>query len=675
MVEREIMPTPEQERPVSAEQTKQPSFEEKLRDLIEPKVNEEGRILREPWIENQKLKRLARMAIKPRNQTPEGLEKLLGKGDEWCLDEEVPEDEWSMVAGELNEERERLLKETEKKEAREALFGQNIEPYFGAVFEKGRYESYIRTGQIGRETNVILDVAKPRDRERWLLENVRAAMDGTIPNPEETWKKIVDFWRLDFSEAVRREKLSTEDKERFDREIRSVMAVCASARAMEQSDGAAATYLGFITESSPEHPYLDRQDDWAEYLLHGDKSKLAKVLENSLVASYYKELTASVGVELFVWRKKGSEDILLRNKSEEEAKKEGYKEAPGEWDGKVNKAVFIKGEKEGKFDFREGTMAYYLAEKRGGMNKYIEEVLLRDVKIEGDYEESEKWAAAKLACDAFLVDKYTRWEYELNREESGKIGEKGGELKPSLSWGGDPLRALLEPSFLPRRIKEKYTGAPFVLKGIDEAFRPEGVLKDKDALKASIPEIKLKDYARWSEALWKFLGNSQGSNIPIFSDRVLGEDLPEIARLLDQVYGFAVKKKAGREIVGVMMAKIILTKTEALVSERYGERSEERTLDFFGRVGENTKLVEGVRAYLFGPSGRMKSGFIARMENPESGIGLIFNKDAKKDLKKAHDELSAMSKSKKDILGDKISKVGKVLYAIFKGTGDTFSNR
>ena len=115
-------------------------------------------------------------------------------------------------------------------------------------------------------------------------------MDGTIPNPEETWKSIVDFWRLDFSEAARREKLSFEEREEFDREIRSAMAICASARAMEQSDGAAATYLGFITQSSPDNLYLDRQDDWAEYLLHGDEEKIKKVLENPLVFHYYKEL-------------------------------------------------------------------------------------------------------------------------------------------------------------------------------------------------------------------------------------------------------------------------------------------------------------------------------------------------------------------------------------------------
>ncbi|MGI6776161.1 MAG: hypothetical protein ACOX5S_02650 [Patescibacteria group bacterium] len=116
MVEREIMPTPEQERPLSAEQARQPSFEERLRGLIEPKKDEEEKVLQEAAIRNEKLQRLGRLALESRNQTPEGLGKLLGKGDDWCLDEQVPEDEWSVLAGELGEERERLLREQELSE-------------------------------------------------------------------------------------------------------------------------------------------------------------------------------------------------------------------------------------------------------------------------------------------------------------------------------------------------------------------------------------------------------------------------------------------------------------------------------------------------------------------------------------------------------------------------------
>jgi len=51
------MPTPEQERPLSAEQARKPSFEERLRGLIEPKKDEEGKVLQEAAIRNEKLQR------------------------------------------------------------------------------------------------------------------------------------------------------------------------------------------------------------------------------------------------------------------------------------------------------------------------------------------------------------------------------------------------------------------------------------------------------------------------------------------------------------------------------------------------------------------------------------------------------------------------------------------
>ena len=109
------MPTPEQERPLSAEQARKPSFEERLRGLIEPKKDEEGKVLQEAVIRNEKLQRLGRLALESRNQTPEDLGKFLGKGDDWCLNEQVPEDEWSVLAGELSEEKERLLREIESR--------------------------------------------------------------------------------------------------------------------------------------------------------------------------------------------------------------------------------------------------------------------------------------------------------------------------------------------------------------------------------------------------------------------------------------------------------------------------------------------------------------------------------------------------------------------------------
>ncbi len=647
------MPTPEQERPLSAEQQK--SFSDELRGLVEGEkwVDGQGKLKqRRAIVRHQDLREIVEHSFLPKFQTPEELENSATQVADWLdgkrelfknnkITKRQFEDferqalaleyaltkEWERKKPVVME-REEEKKVEERKEAREALFGQNIEPYLGAVFEKGRYESYIRTGQINRETNIVLDVTNPRDRERWLLENVRAAMDGTIPNPEETWKSIVDFWRLDFSEAARREKLSFEEREEFDKEIRSAMAICASARAMEQSDGAAATYLGFITQSSPDNPYLDRKDDWAEYLLHGDEGKIKKALENPLVFHYYKELLRSVGIGVVEIWEKGEAKKPIDEMSEEEAKKEGYRRALEKWDGTtVNKDVFLVGKKKdekGKEEavFKEKTLPYFLVKGRGGMNAYIREVIKDKI---GDYEESERWAAAKLACDIFLVDKYTKWEFAVN--EKGEIGQ----FYPSVNWGGDPLRALLEPSFLPRWVKKVYKGEgnEIVLDLVDKSFR--GVVEEYNIspLEASMV-VDLKAYARWSEALWTFLGGSRAPKISQWTERVMYEDLPKIAELLDQVYG-----EKDKRLMGLMMAEIIKTKAlaAAMVSSSMGWKEAMKILFGGGEQTEVARPFLKVEQFLWGPERDARKGFLADLASGRTRF--LFDDKAKTELNEA----------------------------------------
>ena len=644
------MPTPEQ-RPETGSITPEKKLAQSVDELLARKTDEEGKEIKgSALVENRRLRLLAMKTKAPGANLEEisvGIADYLGGKLKLYEEGKLPEEDYDQIetqalllqtvlVGEYERKRTKVEEEMEgRKGTREALFGQNIEPYLGAVFEKGRYESYIRTGQISRETNIILDVTKLRDRKRWLLENVRAAMDGTIPNLEETWKSIVDFWRLDFSEAARRKKLSIEDREKFDEEIRSAMAVCASARAMEASDGVVSTYVGFITHSSPEHPYLDRKDDWAEYLLHGDKGKLSKVFENPLVAFYYQELIKSAGINIF-WKKEGEEDIPLKEMSEKEGKERGYKK---EWDGNVDRSAFIKGEEviRGKrlFVFKKTTMAYFLRKGKGGMDRYIQEILLKDEGVDsiGSYEGSEKWAAAKLACDAFLVDKYTRWEYELNKE-NGQIGEKGGILKPSRSWGGDPLRALLEPSFLPRRIKSMYInkGDSMILDLIDKSFR--GVVEASRAKPLEVSmAVDLKAYARWSDALWSFFGGSRAPKVPQWTERVMYEDLPKIAELLDQVYGECGKEGEGKQLMGVMIAKIIKTKAlaSAMTSARMGYKEGMKIL--FGEQTEVARPFLKVEQFIWGPERDARKGFLAELASGRTRF--IFDNEAKTDLNEA----------------------------------------
>ncbi len=152
MVEGEAMPTPEQERPLSAEQAKQPSFEERLRGLIEPKTDEEGKVLQEAVVTNKKLQRLSRLALEAHNQTPEGLGQLLRRGNDWCLDEEVPEDEWSVLAVELNGQKERLQKEIE---SRKGIIGASEASEKQGEVQQTMLEAYKR-------------LSPEQEKERWV---------------------------------------------------------------------------------------------------------------------------------------------------------------------------------------------------------------------------------------------------------------------------------------------------------------------------------------------------------------------------------------------------------------------------------------------------------------------------------------------------------------------------
>ncbi len=115
--------TGQQQRVVSPERPAEPPFEERLRSLVEPKKDKKGKILQKAPIGNDKLLRLVQLALQPRMQTPEGLGNLLKEGDGWYLDKKVPEGEWSVLAGELAGEIERLLREAADREIARGVAG------------------------------------------------------------------------------------------------------------------------------------------------------------------------------------------------------------------------------------------------------------------------------------------------------------------------------------------------------------------------------------------------------------------------------------------------------------------------------------------------------------------------------------------------------------------------
>ena len=308
MVEKgEGMRTPERERPISAEQrSREPSFGERVSLLLERKevADDKGKkVKQEAIIEDVDLRIIAQQSLNPRNKGEKGIKRVSDRAGWWLKKkakllkkgkitrEEFDQLETQSLAlqtvlvgewdrrGEQEWRREILKrrvqggKEEMERGGKERMTAVVIPPHIGALFETGVYEPYIKSGGV-LEKIPVLDVAERRDRERWLFENLRATMDGTVADPAGQWKTIIDSWITEFKVGSTGSILTSEKKGDFEKEIKAVMAVASSARAMEFSNGSAARYVGAITQSSPDNPNLDVQDDWEEYLLHGDESKI-----------------------------------------------------------------------------------------------------------------------------------------------------------------------------------------------------------------------------------------------------------------------------------------------------------------------------------------------------------------------------------------------------------------
>lgn len=413
--------------------------------------------------------------------------------------------------------------------------------HLGAAFATGRNVEYAYSWRTGEQLIPVLEIENKEDRDRWGLENIRVFSDGTLPSPELNWKPVIDSWLTDLKTAVVN-RLGRKEAKEAELDIKAMMAVSASARAMEQTAGGADKYVALIT--ADREGDLDRQDTWAEFLLHNDPDKLNRVISHPLVKRYYNRLLEDAGIaEVQEW----------------------HKAQPSSW----------KTEK-GKADERK--LVRYLRSKngdyKGGFNEYIADVLLaedseefRAQQLENGLGDTCRWAAARLACDAFLVDKFTRWEFEID-----KAGEY--RMKPSPTWGGDPLRSILEPSFLPRRIKKMYRDTPEVLDMMDASFRMDDAATQdeifkKEQLQPSMV-IGLKNLARYNIALFAFLGGSRATGVPLWTKDTIGKDLPIIAEMLDQIYGSIEDEDGfpiGKHVVGAMIAKIVFTKALSAVHE------------------------------------------------------------------------------------------------------------
>ncbi len=535
----------------------------------------------------------------------------------------------------------------------------NLPHHLGAMLEGGRNTGLALDPYTGEYLIDVYKVYKKSERRDWMFQNLNVFSDGTVSMLElPRWRLYVDDWIADLRGAEKyaikktkqdvdavidglndtlqqkgqvlsadakkdlKKKLAKQKKEiteglvGFDREkdedkLKAFMSVSASARGMENSAATPANYVGFMTGGN-----LDNAGTWGEYLLHGDDKKLSIVLNDPLVRSYYMRLLTDAGYDIGKWGEvKGTGDNL---KVEYEIT---YKDLEK-----------IKLSKKPKIP---NQLTNSLKEGGGGFDKYIKDVLLdhNDIfKKTGEdgnenpigVKDEVRMGAAKLACDAFLVDKYTRWENELEwKKEDDKH-----RFIPSGNWDGNPFGSLLKPSLLPGDIKQTYSGKHSeVLRMIDYTFYPQDIFEaDADHggvvgtdAKPIAPSavMPLKNYSRLTDAMWIFFGkNSRAIGLPQWNDDGI-KAIIEMEELLDTVYGPLrldkddKKDTTGKKIVANMVTRAVMCKTMAAVVESQDPNWKSRIQMLFG--SEESRPFDKIRRIIWGKNLNHRDGLLASM--------------------------------------------------------------
>jgi len=573
----------------------------------------------------------------------------------------------------------------------------------GAVFENGRTKALSWNWERFKEIVPIKDVKDKEQREQWMLENIRVFSDGTLSNPHRKWKSVIDAHLSELKVAAKNTGLSfklpeeSEEKKKFlqetretENDIKAMMAVSSSARAMEVCSGVFAAYATSMTQQD-EQADLNKQDSWAEFLLHKDPEKKHRVLRNPMIRFFYERIIDEAGIKVKFESNKKDPKKLER---EIDGKRVKFRDKEGkerdfvkEWWCDIDKERAIRSKlflylansppyekdsdrnTEWEKDVRKLYGKNWMWEKKISLNDYISDVLIGEMTeeqkmlcYENGYDDTTMWAAARLACDVFMVDKMTRWSFILTKnitekkDNPGKYkieDDKGFSFyaKPSPGWGGDPLLVIVDPSFLPRVVKGVYIDTEegkSILKRIDRAFRPidlgskvegeidlnSGVVKEIERVLPCSMTASLKNLARYSNAHYSFLGSSRGANIPQWTKDTIGE-LPTIAELLDQVYG-GIKPEGdenlGRHIMGSVIARILECKAQATVIELQRPGFKEAMSTIFGDIKSRQPFYE-VKQFLWGANVDGRSGFLKSLASARTRF--IFNGnrfDAEKNL-------------------------------------------
>ena len=478
--------------------------------------------------------------------------------------------------------------------------------FLGSAFRTGRYGGRIESAW--KDVVSYYDVKDDGQRMLWCFENMRVFSDGTFPSPAEAWRGVGQHLTSDLKLAGTRglanESVSNKERlkkslEETEKDYKAMMAVAAAARCMERSGGSAKDYVDLISSKEG----IGAQSTQAEFILHDDPAKLNRVINNPLVRKYYDRLLAYAGIT---------------------SVKEWEIEETTNSEGKLKTKKIVSDFEVDTTEAQKGKLAEYLKDKarKGGFNGFIADVLLGDEAtedilelMENNVEDTARWSAARLACDAFMADKYTRWVYEVDEDDDLS-------MQPTINWGGDPFRATLEPSFLPRRVKKVYRDSnSLILDLVDGAIRPNDIFNKGDLAPNLVQPTavsNLSRFARINDALWQLIGGSRAEALASWNDKTLGESLPQIVELIDQVYGDTKSETeglktdsqypVGKHIVGVMMARLLEAKALALTSESAKPNFSNTIKQIFTKPEEHP--FRKVLQTLWGPNLDAQMGFL-----------------------------------------------------------------
>lgn len=541
----------------------------------------------------------------------------------------------------------RLPTRTSEEEFYERMGKQPLPTHIRAMFEHGRNAAqFIR--RRDDEMLVTLDIRKPEDRWRYILRNLEAFNNVYGDYPQ--WIGVLWNWKGDATDAARHLKIEKDtDFADFENNLHASLAITVSARLLEKANADMGGYLDLICGGKVENSF---QIQYKPYILHGDESKIATVLEHTEVNKYFQRLMKDAGLG---WGERPFKEYKEIVEAVSTATLDGVRESK-----LVN---FLRNKGMGGADWTWN----------GGFDGYVKELLAEEGVVNDDPERFEKWQAAKLACDIFFTTAYTRYEDRVTRR--GK-DYKDFALKPCGNWAGDPLTEVISPPNLPKNVKKIYENNPEIWEVLSSAFRPRDVVL-LERSEGKIKKIRDENYGvptenamslikqveakslvkklirpdataqipqlnRYHQALFSIIGDPIASNLPDISGKGF-EGVVKSIGLMVQVYpllGFdkddATNLKIARQLGAALFARIILAKTLAFESEfKMGKLTTIKNIMDPSKESAPVKALSEFMATIWGPGEKSRQEGLIKMFESRYSLDFGGNLGAEESLARA----------------------------------------